>query len=89
MSDPEGGNKRYKRPVHAARPAGRRKETDMLAVLSSVAALSGAVATLLWVVAVILVIAGIVTIVRGSILPGIVLIVIGLIIGPGGVSIFS
>ena len=61
----------------------------MLAMLNSVAALSGLGATLLWVVAAILVIAGIVTIVRGSILPGIILIVIGLIIGPGGYSIFK
>lgn len=44
--------------------------------------------TLLWLIAVILVIAGIVTIFRGSLLFGIVLIVVGLLIGPGGVSIF-
>jgi hypothetical protein len=42
----------------------------------------------LWVVAAVLVIWGIVTIVRGGILVGIVLIVVGLLIGPGGVSIF-
>jgi hypothetical protein len=51
-------------------------------------AMSGAVATLLWIVAVVLVIAGIVTAVRGQVLWGIVLIVVGLLIGPGGVSIF-
>lgn len=44
---------------------------------------------LLWIIAVILVIAGIVTIFRGSILWGIVLIVAGLLVGPGGVSIFT
>jgi hypothetical protein len=44
---------------------------------------------LLWIIAVILVIAGIVTIFRGSILWGIVLIVVGLLVGPGGVSIFT
>jgi hypothetical protein len=43
---------------------------------------------ILWLIAVVLVIAGIVTIVRGSLILGIVLIVIGLLVGPGGVSIF-
>ena len=52
-------------------------------------ALSGGAATLLWIVAAVLVIAGIVTIVRGSILVGVVLIVIGLLVGPGGTSIFK
>jgi hypothetical protein len=46
-------------------------------------------ATILWLIAVVLVIAGIVTIIRGSLLFGIVLIVVGLLVGPGGVSIFS
>jgi hypothetical protein len=46
-------------------------------------------ATLLWILAVILVIAGIVALVRGEILWGVALIVIGLLVGPGGVSIFS
>lgn len=45
--------------------------------------------TILWLIAVILVIAGIVQIVRGALLFGIVLIVVGLLVGPGGVSIFS
>ena len=45
--------------------------------------------TLLWIVAVILVIAGIVSLVRGQLLWGIVLIVVGLLVGPGGVSVFS
>jgi hypothetical protein len=44
---------------------------------------------ILWLIAVVLVIAGIVTIIRGSLLFGIILIVVGLLIGPGGVSIFS
>jgi hypothetical protein len=43
----------------------------------------------LWVIAVILVIAGIITIFRGAVLYGIALIVIGLLVGPGGVSIFT
>ena len=45
--------------------------------------------TLLWILAVILVIAGIVSIFRGQLLWGIVLIVVGLLVGPGGVSIFN
>jgi hypothetical protein len=44
---------------------------------------------ILWLIAVILVIAGIVTIVRGAVLYGIILIVVGLLVGPGGVSIFT
>jgi hypothetical protein len=52
-------------------------------------ALSGGVATILWIIAVILVIAGIVTLIRGGVVAGIVLIVIGLLVGPGGVSIFK
>jgi hypothetical protein len=55
----------------------------------SLLAMSGGAATLLWIVAVILVIAGIVTLIRGGVLAGIVLIIVGLLIGPGGVSIFK
>jgi hypothetical protein len=47
------------------------------------------VTTLLFIIAAILVIAGIVTIVRGSLLYGVVLIVVGLLVGPGGYSIFG
>lgn len=43
---------------------------------------------LLWLLAVILVVAGIVQIVRGAVLFGVVLIILGLLVGPGGVSIF-
>ena len=50
---------------------------------------SGGAATLLWILAVILVIAGIVSLVRGAVLAGVVLIVVGLLVGPGGVSIFA
>lgn len=46
-------------------------------------------ATLLWVLAVILVISGIVAILRKQFLWGAVLIVVGLLVGPGGVSIFT
>jgi hypothetical protein len=59
----------------------------MFTVLAA-AGCPGAVATILWILAVILVIAGIVALIRGGILAGIVLIVVGLLIGPGGVSIF-
>jgi hypothetical protein len=44
---------------------------------------------LLWILAVILVIAGIVALFRRQLLWGIVLIIIGLVVGPGGVSIFT
>jgi hypothetical protein len=44
---------------------------------------------ILWLIAAILVIAGIVSLFRGSILWGVVLIVVGLLVGPGGVSIFT
>ena len=47
------------------------------------------VATILWIIAAILVIAGIVTLLRGGVIAGIVLIIVGLLIGPGGVSIFT
>lgn len=44
---------------------------------------------ILWLIAVALVVYGIVTLVRGGVLMGIVLIVLGLLVGPGGVSIFT
>ena len=46
-------------------------------------------ATLLWILAVVLVIAGIVTAVRGQLLLGIELVVVGLLVGPRGVSIVT
>jgi hypothetical protein len=49
---------------------------------------TAAMATLLWILAVILVVAGIFAIIRRQLLWGIVLIVVGLLVGPGGVSIF-
>ncbi|MFC0565609.1 GPGG-motif small membrane protein [Plantactinospora siamensis] len=45
--------------------------------------------TLLLIIAAILVIAGIVALFRRQILWGVVLIIVGLLVGPGGVSIFS
>ncbi|MCC6495580.1 MAG: hypothetical protein IT193_04905 [Propionibacteriaceae bacterium] len=46
-------------------------------------------ATLLWILAAILVVSGIFSLVRGQMLWGIVLIVVGLLVGPGGVSVFT
>jgi hypothetical protein len=42
----------------------------------------------LWIIAVILVIVGIVQLVQRQYVLGIVLIVLGLLVGPGGVSVF-
>jgi hypothetical protein len=58
----------------------------MLAVLSQA---EGATDTILWVIAAVLVIAGIVSLLRGGVVAGIVLIVLGLLVGPGGVSLFD
>jgi hypothetical protein len=46
-------------------------------------------ALLLWILAVILVVSGIVSLVRGQLVMGIVLIIVGLLVGPGGVSLFT
>ena len=43
----------------------------------------------LWIIAVILVVAGILALFRRQFLWGIVLIIVGLLVGPGGVSIFT
>ena len=44
---------------------------------------------LLWLIAVALVIGGIVALVRREVVMGVLLIVLGLLIGPGGVSLLS
>jgi hypothetical protein len=62
--------------------------TALLNAASS-AALVAQVGTILWIIAAILVIAGIVSLLRGGVVVGIVLIVLGLLVGPGGVSIFD
>jgi hypothetical protein len=64
---------RQDRAVTVDRAEGRERSMDFI----------------LWIIAVILVIAGIVTLIRGGILWGIVLIIVGLLVGPGGVSIFT
>jgi hypothetical protein len=45
-------------------------------------------ATVLWIIAAILVVIGIVQLIQGQIILGIVLIVVGCLVGPGGYSIF-
>ncbi len=44
---------------------------------------------ILWILAVILVISGIVAITRKEVAWGVVLVIIGLLVGPGGVSVFT
>jgi hypothetical protein len=46
-------------------------------------------AAILWVIAVILVIGGIVAMFRGAFLYGLVLVIVGFLVGPGGVSVFT
>ena len=45
-------------------------------------------AFILWLIAVVLVVSGVVAAVRGAVAYGIVLVVLGLLVGPGGVSLF-
>lgn len=45
--------------------------------------------TILWIIAAVLVVSGIFALVRRQIVWGIVLIVLGLLVGPGGVSLFT
>ena len=45
--------------------------------------------TLLWLAAVVLVVLGIITLISGNILFGLLLIVVGLLVGPGGVSLYG
>lgn len=44
---------------------------------------------ILWLIAVVLVVAGIYELVNRAYLLGVVLIVVGLLVGPGGVSLFT
>jgi TM2 domain-containing membrane protein YozV len=62
----------------------------MLATLAVLAAANeNTTDTILWIIAAVLVIAGIVSIIRGGVMWGIILIVAGLLVGPGGVSLFD
>jgi hypothetical protein len=67
---------------------GSSRTALVIATAAPLIAASGAVNTVLWIVAAVLVIWGIFTIVRGGVVLGIVLIILGLLVGPGGVSIF-
>ena len=46
-------------------------------------------AIFLWIIAVILVVSGIVALFRRQFLWGVVLVVVGFLVGPGGVSLFT
>ena len=60
----------------------------LMSLAMPLARLTAATGTILWVIAVILVIAGIMTLVRGGVLAGILLIIVGFAVGPGGWSIW-
>jgi drug/metabolite transporter (DMT)-like permease len=45
--------------------------------------------TLLWVIAVILAVIGVILLINGSVIAGIVLLVLAALVGPGGYSIFN
>ena len=60
-----------------------------LALLAQNGGNEGTTDTILWIIAAVLVVFGIITIVRGGVLWGIVLIVLGLLVGQGGVSLFD
>ncbi|GGJ93328.1 hypothetical protein GCM10010123_23970 [Pilimelia anulata] len=49
----------------------------------------GRMDVLLWLLAVVLVVSGVVALLRSQLLWGIVLIILGLLVGPGGVSLFT
>jgi hypothetical protein len=61
----------------------------VLALLAQNGGNEGATDLILWIIAAILVIAGIVTLVRGGVLLGIIIIIAGLLVGPGGVSLLD
>ena len=61
----------------------------MLTQAMTLAAREGATDTILWVIAAVLVVAGIVALFRRAMIAGIVLIVLGLLVGPGGVSVLD
>lgn len=60
-----------------------------LALLAQSGGKEGTTDTILWIIAAVLVIAGIFAIIRGALLWGIVLIIGGLLVGPGGVSVLD
>jgi len=44
---------------------------------------------ILWLIAVVLVVSGVVALLRRELVWGVVLIVVGMLVGPGGVSVFA
>lgn len=44
---------------------------------------------LLWILAVLIGVWGVATLIRGQVLVGVILIVVALLVGPGGVSVFN
>jgi len=44
---------------------------------------------ILWIIAVVLVVSGIIALTRKQMTQGILLIIVGLLVGPGGVSLFT
>ena len=76
----------------AGRPPTRSSATGGLAsacLAAPAIGYFGDMATLLWILAVVLVVAGILALFRRQVLWGVVLIIVGLLVGPGGVSIFT
>lgn len=61
----------------------------MLIQALTLAAKESSTDLILWVIAAVLVIAGIMALVRRSMVAGVVLIVLGLLVGPGGVSLLD
>jgi hypothetical protein len=61
----------------------------VLALLAQNGGREGTTDLILWIIAAVLVIAGIVTLLRGGVVLGIILIIAGLLVGPGGVSLFD
>jgi hypothetical protein len=61
----------------------------VLALLAQNGGKEGTTDLILWIIAAVLVIAGIVTLLRGGVVLGIILIIAGLLVGPGGVSLFD
>ncbi len=61
--------------------SGKSHETSKVSVIVN--------STVLWIIAVILLLVGIVQLIQGQILFGIILIVLGCLVGPGGYSIFK
>lgn len=60
-----------------------------MTVAAVLAALTGGAVALLTIVAIVLVVYGIVRLVRGDVAVGVALVIVGLLIGPGGLSIWG